>query len=103
VDLVIAMAVNDAAVMRAWCMDQKCTGSMIRFMGDVRCEVTKALGLEFHAVPPKFGYMRCKRFAMVINDGVVVGTNVCAADDDPPGDSVPEKSFVEEVMKIVTA
>jgi len=113
VGLVIPMAVNDAAVMRAWSTDQKCDGTIIEFYADHACEVTKALGLVMEdqkkfgngtvqtitASPWKFGNLRCKRFAMVIENGVIKMCNICAGPGDPAGDDNPELSFVEEVMK----
>ena len=95
----IPMAVNDAAVMRAWSTDQKCDGTIIEFYADHACEVTKALGLEMEDRPWKFGTARCKRFAMVIEDGVIKMCNICAAPGDQAGDDSPELSFVDEVMK----
>ena len=74
VDEVICMAVNDAFVMGAWARDQK-TGNKIRMMGDGSAAYTRALGLEFDLAAKGLG-MRCQRFSMVVDDGVVKALNI---------------------------
>jgi len=74
IDEVICMSVNDAFVMGAWARDQK-TGSKIRMMGDGSAAYTKALGLEFDLTAKGLG-MRCQRFSMVVDNGVVKTLNV---------------------------
>jgi peroxiredoxin len=71
---VICMAVNDAFVMGAWARDQKSTGK-VRMMGDGSAEYTKALGLEFDLTAKGLG-MRCQRFSMLVDDGVVKALNI---------------------------
>lgn len=74
VDEVICMAVNDAFVMGAWARDQKTAGK-IRMMGDGSANYTKALGLEFDLSARGLG-LRCQRFAMLVDNGVVKLLNV---------------------------
>ena len=71
---VICMSVNDAFVMGAWARDQK-TGGKIRMMGDGSAAYTKALGLELDLNARSMG-MRCQRFSMLVDDGVVKALNV---------------------------
>ena len=71
---VICMAVNDAFVMGAWARDQK-TGGKLRMMGDGSAAYTKALGLEFDLTAKGLG-MRCQRFSMLVDDGVVKALNI---------------------------
>jgi peroxiredoxin len=71
---VICMSVNDAFVMGAWARDQK-TGSKIRMMGDGSASYTKALGLEFDLTAKGLG-LRCQRFSMLVDDGVVKVLNI---------------------------
>ena len=71
---VICMSVNDAFVMGAWARDQKSAGK-VRMMGDGSAEYTKALGLEFDLTAKGLG-MRCQRFSMLIDDGVVKVLNI---------------------------
>jgi cytochrome c peroxidase len=100
VDKVVVLAVNDAAVMTAWAKDQGVVGSIINFVADSRAEATMALGLAIEEPPDKFGfYPRTKRFAMIVKDGVVKKLNVCETPDDATGDSVPEMSFAEQMLK----
>ena len=74
VDEIWCFAVNDAFVMGAWARDQK-AGGKIRFMGDGSAEYTKKLGLELDLNARGLG-MRCQRFAMLVDDGVVKSINV---------------------------
>jgi glutaredoxin/glutathione-dependent peroxiredoxin len=71
---VICMAVNDPFVMGAWARDQKAAGK-IRMMGDGSASYTKALGLELDLSARGLG-MRCQRFSMLVDDGVVKVMNV---------------------------
>jgi peroxiredoxin len=71
---VICMSVNDAFVMGAWARDQKSAGK-VRMMGDGSAEYTKALGLEFDLTAKGLG-MRCQRFSMLVDDGVVKALNI---------------------------
>lgn len=70
-------AVNDPFVMGAWCRDQK-AGGKIRFMSDGAADYTKKLGLELDLTGRGFG-MRCQRFSMLVDDGVVKQLNIEAA------------------------
>jgi glutaredoxin/glutathione-dependent peroxiredoxin len=74
VDEVWCFAVNDAFVMGAWARDQKAVGK-IRFMGDGSAEYTKKLGLELDLNARGLG-LRCNRFSMLVEDGVVKTLNV---------------------------
>jgi peroxiredoxin len=74
VDEVICMAVNDAFVMGAWARDQHSVGKL-RMMGDGSANYTKALGLEFDLTARGLG-LRCQRFSMLVDDGVVKSLNV---------------------------
>ncbi len=74
VDEVVCMSVNDAFVMGAWARDQK-TGGKIRMMGDGSAAYTKALGLENDLTARGLG-VRCQRFSMLVDDGVVKTLNV---------------------------
>ena len=71
---VICMAVNDAFVMGAGARDQKTAGK-IRMMGDGSANYTKALGLEFDLTARGLG-LRCQRFSMLVDNGVVKLLNV---------------------------
>jgi glutaredoxin/glutathione-dependent peroxiredoxin len=85
-------AVNDPFVMGAWSRDQKATGK-IRFMADGSAEYTKKLGLELDLNARGLG-MRCQRFAMVVDDGVVKAVNV-----EAPGKF--EVSGGEQMLQLV--
>ncbi len=69
VDEIWCMAVNDAFVMASWGKDQDVNGT-IRMMADGSAEYTKALGLDRDLTGGGMG-IRCFRFAMLVDDGVV--------------------------------
>jgi peroxiredoxin len=74
VDEIWCLAVNDAFVMGAWGREQHATGK-VRMMADGAGDYTKKLGLELDLTANGLG-MRCKRFSMLIEDGVVKILNV---------------------------
>jgi len=74
VDEIWCFAVNDPFVMGAWSRDQK-AGGKIRFMADGSAEYTKKLGLDLDLNARGMG-MRCQRFSMLVDDGVVKKINV---------------------------
>ena len=73
-DQIICLSVNDAFVMGAWGKDQK-AGDKVRMLGDGSGAFTKALGLELDLVERGMG-MRCQRFSMLVDDGVVKSLNI---------------------------
>ena len=74
VDEIWCISVNDAFVMGAWGRDQKAAG-IVRMMADGSAEFTKALGLEFDLTSKGMG-IRCQRFSMLVDDGVVKQLNI---------------------------
>jgi 2-Cys peroxiredoxin 5 len=87
--------------MKAWAVDQKVGGSIIQFFGDTRSELTEALGLVLDHPGPMsvLGNPRCKRFSMLIDDGVIKTINVAEKDDDPAGDDYPGVTLVEKMLE----
>lgn len=98
---VLVYAVNDGAVMDGWSKAQGVEGSIITFVADPRSELTKALGLVLDHPGPMsvLGNPRCKRFSMLIDDGVIKSINVASSEDDPAGDNDPSVSLVEKMLK----
>src|SRR5215470_6042385 len=74
VDEILCMSVNDPFVMGAWARDQH-SGGKVRMMGDGSADYTKKLGLELDLTARGMG-MRCTRFSMLVDDGVVKQLNV---------------------------
>jgi len=72
VDEIWCLSVNDAFVMGAWGRDQK-SGDKVRMMADGAGEYTKKLGLEVEL--PGMG-LRCRRFSMLVDNGVVKSLNL---------------------------
>ncbi len=74
VDEIVCVSVNDAFVMGAWGKDQK-VGDKVRMLGDGSGLWTKVLGLELDLIAKGLG-LRCERFSMLVENGVVKSLNV---------------------------
>lgn len=74
VDLIACLSVNDAFVMDAW-GKQHNVDDRVMMLADGSAHFTRALGLELDLDATGMG-LRSKRYAMVINDGVVELLNV---------------------------
>ena len=74
VDEIVCVSVNDPFVMAAWGKDQQAEGK-IRMLADTNGAFTKAIDLEKDLSGP-LGSVRCQRFSMVVEDGVVKTLNV---------------------------
>lgn len=74
VDEIWCLSVNDAFVMGAWGRDQNAVGK-VRMMADGAAEYTKKLGLEIDLSARGLG-LRCQRFSMLVDNGVVKALNV---------------------------
>jgi glutaredoxin/glutathione-dependent peroxiredoxin len=74
VDTIACLAVNDAFVMGAWGKDQRTDGKVM-MLADGNGDFTKAVGLELDARGFGLG-SRSRRYAMVVDDGVVKTLNV---------------------------
>jgi peroxiredoxin len=74
VDAIACMSVNDAFVMDAWGKDRQ-VGKAVEMLADGSAELAKAMGLELDLTAAGLG-MRSKRFAMVVEDGVVTALNI---------------------------
>jgi peroxiredoxin len=72
VDMIACLSVNDAFVMRAWGESQN--AEAITLLADGGAALTRALGLEVDTAD--FGGLRSRRYAMVIEDGVVTQLNI---------------------------
>jgi len=72
VDEIHCFSVNDVWVMGAWGKDQA-VGNDVRMIADGSAELSKLMGLDVD-LPAKG--IRCKRFAMVVKDGVVKSIDV---------------------------
>ena len=69
IDRIVCLAVNDAFVLGAWGAAQG-VGPEITLVSDGNAEFTEAIGMDVDASRAGMG-KRSKRYAMVIDDGVV--------------------------------
>ncbi|MDC2890288.1 peroxiredoxin [Psychrosphaera algicola] len=72
VDKVICLSVNDAFVMSSW--GKAHNAEHLLMLADGGADFTKAIGLE--AETGIFGGIRSRRYAMIVEDGIVTQLNV---------------------------
>lgn len=77
---IVCVAVNDPFVMKAWGEATGATEAGLSLLADASGDFTKALGLDFTA-PPAGLIGRSKRYAMLVDNGVVSALNV----EESPG------------------
>ena len=87
---IACLSVNDAFVMNAWGKDQN-VGENVMMLADGNADFTKAVGLEMDGSGFGMG-LRSKRYAMVVENGVVKHLAV-----EAPGQF--EVSSADAVMK----
>jgi peroxiredoxin len=90
VDLIACTAVNDVFVLDAWGKASGVDGK-VTFLADGNGDFAKAIGLEMDGGPIGFG-IRSKRYAMLIDDGVVKTLHV----ETQPG--VAQESSAERLL-----
>jgi len=91
VDTVACISVNDAFVLDEWAKKTAADGK-ITFLADGNAEFTKAAGLDFDASGNGLG-IRSKRYAMLVDDGVVTVINI----EEVP--KVVEASSAEKILE----
>ncbi len=74
VDEIICVSVNDPFVMASWGEATGATAAGIAMLGDPESAFTSAIGMDFSA-PPAGLIKRSKRYAMLVEDGVVTQLN----------------------------
>lgn len=89
VDTVACLAVNDAFVMDAWGKAQNAENILMLADGDAA--FTRALGLELDT--GSFGGVRSRRYAMIVEDGVVRSLEI--------DDKGVEKSSAETTLTLL--
>lgn len=74
IDTVACVAVNDIFVLDHWSSEVN-PGGKILILSDGSADFTKAIGLDIDMGPRGFG-IRSKRYAMLVDDGVIKVLNV---------------------------
>jgi peroxiredoxin len=92
VDQIVCLAVNDPFVMKAWGKEQGAEGKVF-LLPDGSGALTRELGMEFDLTAKGLG-VRCQRFALVAEDGVVKALAVEQA-------GAFEVSSAEAVLKLL--
>jgi len=82
IDRVVCVAVNDPFVLAAWAEKSGGEGKVL-FLSDGNAEFTKKIGMDFDGSGVGLG-IRSKRYAALVEDGVVKTLNV----EDAPGVAV---------------
>ena len=90
VDAIMCVAVNDPFVVGAW-EKAKNVGGKVTMLSDGNAEFTRAIGLDFDGSAVGLG-TRSKRYAMVVDDGVVKSLLV----EDAPAQA--EKSSASAIL-----
>ncbi len=93
IDAIACTAVNDVFVMDAWGKSAGADGK-IMMLADGSANFAKKLGLEMDLSERGLG-MRSKRYAMIVEDGVVKALEI----EDAPGSA--EKSGAEAIAKLL--
>lgn len=78
VDEIICVAVNDPFVMQAWGEATGAAQAGITMLSDAESAFTRAIGMDFTAAPVGL-VARSRRYAMLVEDGVVKVLNVEAS------------------------
>mmetsp|Transcript_23990 Transcript_23990/g.95206 ORF Transcript_23990/g.95206 Transcript_23990/m.95206 type:complete len:93 (-) Transcript_23990:331-609(-) len=91
--------------MKAWAKDQGVEGSMLTFFADPTSDLTRALDVELkHPGPAQvLGPGRCKRFAMLFDDGVCKAVEISESENDPTGDGNPKNSLAPNMIELAKA
>ena len=90
IDRIICTSVNDAYVMDAW--GKAHNASDIVFLADGAGKFAKAIGLDVET--GDFGGVRSKRYAMVVDNAVVIALNV----DEPKQFEVSKAEVMLELV-----
>jgi cytochrome c peroxidase len=94
VDQVICLSVNDPFVMGKWGEVSGSSEAGIRMLADPDGSFVKAMGLDFSAAPVGL-HNRSKRFAALVEDGVVTVLHV----EENPGEA--EASSAERLLEAI--
>ena len=93
IDAVACVAVNDVFVLDQWAKTSQAVGK-IEMLADGNADFARAAGLEIDISAKGLG-VRSKRFAMVVEDGVVTALEI-----EPEAGAVSNSSAAEMLAKL---
>jgi peroxiredoxin len=88
VDAIVCLAVNDDRVLNAWAKQVGVNGK-VRLLADGNADLTKAMGLDIDLRAGGLG-TRSKRYAMIVENGVVKALQIEEAPRNCSISSAPE-------------
>ena len=80
VDRIVCVSVNDPFVMGSWAKDTGADKAGLTFLADADGAFTKAMGMDFDALPAGL-FGRSKRYAMLVENGTITALEV----EESPG------------------
>ena len=92
IEEIICLSVNDPFVMDAWGKAQAVEGKIL-MVSDGSGRFSRAMGLDIDLRAAGFG-LRSKRYAMVVDDGVIVHLNV----EDGLGLDISDASSIVDLL-----
>jgi len=108
VDEVLIFTTNDGATTASW-REFKFNdfggnaSDFVKILADPPGDLAKACDLELTASGPlgTLGHNRSKRFAALVEDGIVKWFAISESEDDPAGDVDPSNSMPDAVLKVL--
>jgi 2-Cys peroxiredoxin 5 len=95
IDVVVCISVNDMWTMQAWAKDTGAAGR-VRMMADQSGALSRALGVADGRYVEGLGSVRCRRFAMLVEDNVITSVKV-----EEPSGSGATCSFAPDILTLL--
>mmetsp|Transcript_144534 Transcript_144534/g.204475 ORF Transcript_144534/g.204475 Transcript_144534/m.204475 type:complete len:172 (-) Transcript_144534:85-600(-) len=96
IEVVACISVNDAFVMQEWAKSLGTEGK-VRMLADQSGALSRALGVADSGYIDKLGSMRCRRFAMIIENNAITTVKV----EQPSSGGAPTCSFAPDILSVL--